>query len=64
VPSVFDALEWLCRRVLPHELAARRGAIDDATAPRDLAALLERLRRAVAEPGLLAEFQRWRNLSA
>jgi ribosomal protein L16 Arg81 hydroxylase len=58
VPSVFDALEWLCRRVLPHELAARRGAIDDTTATRDLTALLDSLRQAVAEPGLLAEFRR------
>jgi ribosomal protein L16 Arg81 hydroxylase len=58
VPSVFDALEWLCRRVLPQELAARRGAIDEATATHDLTALLDSLQRAVAEPGLLAEFHR------
>ena len=44
VPSVLDALGWLCQRVLPLELTARRGAIDEAATSRDLAALVDVLR--------------------
>jgi ribosomal protein L16 Arg81 hydroxylase len=58
VPSVFDAFEWLCRRVLPREIVARRGAIDDRATANDMAALLLMLERALAEPDLLAHFRR------
>jgi ribosomal protein L16 Arg81 hydroxylase len=58
VPSVFDALNWLSRRVLPRELAARRGAIDETATVRDLAALIDGLKAALGDATLMASLRR------
>jgi ribosomal protein L16 Arg81 hydroxylase len=58
VPSVFDALNWLCQRVLPLELAARRGAIDEAATSSDLAALVDALKTALGDAAIMASLRR------
>lgn len=58
VPSVFDALNWLCQRVLPLELAARRGAIDEAATSSDLAALVNALKSALDDAAIMASLRR------
>jgi 50S ribosomal protein L16 3-hydroxylase len=57
VPSVLDALGWLSQKVLQVEPAARRGAIDDATTLRDLAAALDVLKGALTNPALMTSFR-------
>lgn len=58
VPSVFDALNWLCQRVLPLELAARRGAIDEAATFNDLTALVDALKTALGDDAVMASLRR------
>lgn len=58
VPSVLDALYWLCQRVLPPELAARRGAIDDKATLDDLTALVDVLKSALGNATLMASLRR------
>ncbi|HEU5136575.1 MAG TPA: cupin domain-containing protein [Steroidobacteraceae bacterium] len=57
VPSVFDALGLLCQQMLPLELAARRGAIDEAATSRDLASLVDVLRSALADRALMTRLR-------
>jgi ribosomal protein L16 Arg81 hydroxylase len=57
VPSVLDALGLLCQQLLPLELAARRGAIDEAATVRDLASLVEILRSALTNKALMSRLQ-------
>jgi 50S ribosomal protein L16 3-hydroxylase len=57
VPSALDALGLLCHRMLPLELAARRGAIDEASTSRDLAALVDVLRSALANRALMTRLR-------
>jgi ribosomal protein L16 Arg81 hydroxylase len=57
VPSVFDALGLLCRRTLPPQIAARRGAIDEAATARDLETLIDVLRSALADRALMTRLQ-------
>jgi ribosomal protein L16 Arg81 hydroxylase len=54
VPSVFDALNWLSRRVLPFEMAARHSAVDQAATSRDLAVLVDALKTALGDASLMA----------
>jgi ribosomal protein L16 Arg81 hydroxylase len=58
VPSVFDALNRLCRRALPFELAARRGAIDATATSRDLAVLVDALKAALGDATLMTSLHR------
>jgi ribosomal protein L16 Arg81 hydroxylase len=58
VPSVLDALNWLCQRVLPPELAARRGAINEKETLHDLAALVDVLASALGDTTLMASLSR------
>jgi ribosomal protein L16 Arg81 hydroxylase len=58
VPSVFDALNSLCRRVLPLELAARRSAIDETATIRDMKALIDVLGTALGDAGVMARLRR------
>jgi ribosomal protein L16 Arg81 hydroxylase len=58
VPSVFDALNWLCRRVLPSELAARRAVVDETATIRDVAALVDVLKTALGDADVMARLRR------
>jgi ribosomal protein L16 Arg81 hydroxylase len=58
VPSVFDALNWLCHRVLPLEAAARRGAMDDAATQEDLASLIDVLKTTLGDDAVMASLRR------
>jgi ribosomal protein L16 Arg81 hydroxylase len=58
VPSVFDALSSLCRRVLPPELAARRSASDEKATARDLKVLVDVLGAALGDADVMARLRR------
>lgn len=58
VPSVFDALNWLCKRVLPLELAARRSALDEAGTASDLSELVDALQSALGDAALMDNLRR------
>jgi ribosomal protein L16 Arg81 hydroxylase len=58
VPSVFDALNWVCQRVLPLELSARRGVIDEAATSSDLAAMVDALKAALGDAAIMASLRR------
>ena len=58
VPSVFDALNWICQRVLPQELSARRGVIDEATTLGDLSAMVEALKTSLGDAAIMASLRR------
>jgi ribosomal protein L16 Arg81 hydroxylase len=58
VPSVFDALNSLCRRVLPPELAARRSASDEKATARDLKVLVDVLGAALGDADVMARLRR------
>jgi ribosomal protein L16 Arg81 hydroxylase len=61
VPSVYDALTWLSRQVLPREMAARRSAVDARATSRDLTALVDSLHAALGDAQLMAGL--WRELN-